>query len=186
MRFTHWIVPLSLVAMSGFAQDIRYDFAHDANFSKYKTFNWGQTSGSKQINQLTEQELIAAIEAELATKGLTKLEDGTPDLTLVLQVAVNQEKQFSSYSTDWGYGPGWGRGYYGGGMGSTTTTGQTSTIYIGSVALDMYDTAAKQLVWRGQASKTIDQKAKPDKVRKNIDKGVTKLLKNFPPPPPKK
>jgi len=59
-------------------------------------------------------------------------------------------------------------------------------LVVGSVALDMYDTAAKQLVWRGQASKTIDQKAKPDKVRKNIDKGVTKLLKNFPPPPPKK
>jgi hypothetical protein len=186
MRFTRLILPLSLLAIGGFAQDVRYDFAQGANFSKYKTFSWGQATANRQINQLTEQELTAAIEAELALKGLNKIEEGTADLLVVLQVAVTQEKQYTSFSTDMGYGPGWGRGWYGGGMGSTTTTGQTSTIQIGSFVLDMYDTAAKQLIWRGEASKTLNPKVKPDKMRKNIAKGVTKLLKNYPPPPPKK
>jgi len=40
----------------------------------------------------------------------------------------------------------------------------------------------KQLVWRGVASKQIDTKAKPDKREKNLDKGMAKLLKNYPPP----
>ena len=71
-------------------------------------------------------------------------------------------------------------------MGTTTTTGQTTTIHIGELALDMYDPNSKQLVWRGTASKTLDPKAKPDKRQKNLDKGVAKLLKNYPPPPPKK
>jgi hypothetical protein len=31
-------------------------------------------------------------------------------------------------------------------------------------------------------SKTIDQKAKPDKQQKNLTKAITKLLKNYPPP----
>jgi len=45
----------------------------------------------------------------------------------------------------------------------------------------MYDASNKQLVWRGIATKTIDQKAKPDKRQKNLTKGVAKLLKNYPP-----
>ncbi len=64
-------------------------------------------------------------------------------------------------------------------MTSTTTYGSTSTIYVGQLGLDMYDSAKKELVWRGIASKTIDPKAKPDKQQKNITKAVTKLLKEL-------
>ena len=63
-----------------------------------------------------------------------------------------------------------------------TTTGQTTTILVGQLAVDMYSTAAKSLVWRGTATKTIDQKAKPDKQQKNLAKAMTKLFKNYPPP----
>ena len=38
-------------------------------------------------------------------------------------------------------------------MKSTTTTGSTSTIYVGQLALDMYDSTHKDLIWRGVASK---------------------------------
>jgi len=61
------------------------------------------------------------------------------------------------------------------------TTGQTSTIYTGQLALDMYDSANKDLVWRGVASKSLDAKAKPDKQEKNLNKAIAKLLKNYPP-----
>jgi len=36
-------------------------------------------------------------------------------------------------------------------------------------------------VWRGAASKTIDENAKPEKQQKNLAKAVAKLLKNYPP-----
>jgi hypothetical protein len=61
----------------------------------------------------------------------------------------------------------------------TTTT--SSTIQIGTLDIDMYDQAAKQLVWRGTASKTIDPKAKPEKRQKNLAKAMKKLFKNYPP-----
>jgi hypothetical protein len=185
MRFTHLIVPLSLLAVSGFAQDVHYNFDRSADFRGYKTFKWVNVKDSAQLDQISEQQLKAALEAELAKKGLMKTEADQADLLIDYQFALNQEKEFSSYSTDFGYGPGWGRGWYGGGMGSTMTTGQTYTIHIGAVGLDMYDAARKQLVWRGEASKTLDPKAKPDKRQKNIQKAVTKLLKNYPPPAPK-
>jgi hypothetical protein len=62
------------------------------------------------------------------------------------------------------------------------TTGQTSTIHVGQLDLDMYEASKKDIVWRGTASKTIDPKAKPEKQEKNINKAVKKLLKNYPPP----
>ena len=124
-----------------------------------------------------------AIDAELSTKGLKKVDADPADLYIGYQAGIGQEKQFTSYSSDWGYGGGWYRGgWYGGGMGSSMTTGQTETIYVGQLALDMYDSANKDLVWRGLASKTINEKAKPDKQAKNLGKAVQKLLKNYPPP----
>jgi hypothetical protein len=63
----------------------------------------------------------------------------------------------------------------------STTTGQTSTIYTGQLALDMYDSVNKDLAWRGVASKTLDPKAKPEKREKNLKKAAAKLLKNYPP-----
>ncbi len=45
----------------------------------------------------------------------------------------------------------------------------------------MYDSAKRELVWRGVVSKAIDPKANPDKRRKNIEKSIAKLLKTYPP-----
>jgi len=70
----------------------------------------------------------------------------------------------------------------GGGMNSTTATGSTSTIGIGQLDLDMYESKQHDLVWRGTVSHTINPKAKPDKQEKQINKSVAKLLKNYPPP----
>ena len=174
---------LSLGVGSAFAQDVRYDFDKDKDFSKYKTYKWVPIKGADLPDDLTQKALTSAIDAELATKGLTKTDSDNADLYVGYQTAIGQEKEFTSYNTGWGYGPGWGGGWYGygGGMSSTTTYGSTSTVYVGQLDLSMYDPAAKQLVWRGTASKTLDPKAKPEKKQKNITKAVAKLLKKYPP-----
>jgi hypothetical protein len=164
------------------AQDVRYNFDKSVDFSKYKTYKWVLIKDAQKLDSLVEKQVMSALDAQLAAKGLTRTDADDADLYIGYQAAVNQEKQFTSYSSDWGYGPGWyGGGWYGGGMGSTTTTGQTSTIYVGQLALDMYDPKAHDIVWRSVASKTLDPKAKPDKQTKNLNKAVAKMLKNYPP-----
>jgi hypothetical protein len=172
---------LLLVSGSVVAQDVRYNFDKNAPFSNYKTYKWVEIKDSQKVNEIVTKQIKDTINAELRTKGLTEVTDKA-DLFMGYQTAIGQEKQFSSYSTGWGAGPGWyGRGWYGAG-GTMTTSGQTSTILIGALALDMYDSAKQNLVWRGMVSKTIDQKAKPEKQQKNLTKAVQKLLKNYPPP----
>ena len=134
-----------------------------------------------KVNELVDKQIKATVDAELAKKGLTRTDADTADLYLGYQAGIGQEKQYTMYNTGWGYGPGWyGGGWYGAGGGMTT--GQTSTIYVGQLALDFYTPASTSLVWRGAASKTIDEEAKPEKQQKNLTKAVAKLLKNFPPP----
>jgi hypothetical protein len=174
---------MAIVLMSAggaLGQDVRYNFDKNADFSKFKTYKWVAIKDANPVDDLTDKQIKEAIDAGLATKGLSKVDTDSADLLIGYQTGVGTEKQFTSYNTDWGYGPGWYRGgWYGpsGGM----TTGQTSTIYTGQLALDMYDSANKDLAWRGVASKTLDPKAKPEKRQKNLNKAVTKLLKKYPP-----
>ena len=179
MKTLGLIVPILFLTGSAFAQDVTYNFDNSADFSKYKTYRWEKHPQSADINQITLAQLAAAFDAELSRKGLVKTRNDNPDLVIVYQLAVTQEKEINTYSTGWGYGPGWG-GYYGGG-GSSSTTTSISTISVGSLDLDIYDAAKKQLIWRGIASKTLDVKAKPDKQERNISKAAEKLLKNYPP-----
>ena len=181
------LVLLTLGAIGVVAQDVRYDYDKDQDFSKYKTYKWVPIKGADQPDDLTAKQLTGAIDEVLAKKGLTKTDSDTADLYIGYQTAIGAEKQYTSYNTGWGYGPGWGGGWYGynGGMSTTTTYGSTSTVYVGQLDLSMYDSTQKELVWRGVATKTLDPKAKPDKKQKNITKAVEKLLKNFPPPPNK-
>lgn len=179
-------ITLSVVAIgSAWAQDVRYNFDKDKDFSNFKTYKWVVIKGATTFNNIVDQNIKRAVDAQLATKGLTKTDGEDADLLVGYQGAVSQEKQFNSYNSSWGYGPGWhGGGWYGyGGGGSGWTTGTTSTIYVGQVAVDMYDPATKDLVWRGVVSKTLDPNAKPDKQEKNLNKAMQKLFKNFPPKP---
>jgi hypothetical protein len=172
-----------LVAAFASAQDVSYNFDQKADFSKYKTFKWVEKKDAEQLDELTTKQVLAAIEKQLAVKGLTKTEGATADLFVAYDVAITKEKEATTWNTGYAMGPGWGGRYYGGygayggGMSSTTI----STIYIGALALDMYDPATKTLVWRGLASKQIDTKASPEKRTKNLDKGMAKLFKNYPP-----
>jgi len=165
------------------AQDIKYNFLPGTDFAKYKTYKWVRVPKAQYPNQILDEQIMQAIDAQLILKGLTKTESESPDLYVAYQAAVSQEQQWNSYTTDmggWGYGRWGGWGGFGGGMATTTTT--SSTINIGTINLDIYDVAAKNQVWRGSASKTLGSGKDPDKVNKNLNKAMAKLFKKYPPP----
>jgi hypothetical protein len=162
------------------AQDVRYNFKQGTNFSKYQTYKWVRIPNVQYPNQILDQQIMEAIDAQLALKGLRRTEDN-PDLYITYQAAVNQEKQWNSYSSG---GDMWGWGHWGGwgGMGTTTTT-TSSTINVGTLSLDLYDVATKEQIWRGDVSKTLGSGKDPNKVQKNLNKAMAKLFKKYPPPP---
>jgi Domain of unknown function (DUF4136) len=162
------LAALAIIAVAS-GQDVTTNFDQTADFTKFKTYKWVTIPGGMQVDDLLARQLTGAVDAELATKGLTKTDSDSADLYMGYQVATSEERQLNAYAS--------GGLRWGGGFGTATT----STLTIGSFSLDMYDRATKQIVWRGIASKTLDPKASAEKRQKNIQSGAAKLLKNFPP-----
>jgi uncharacterized protein DUF4136 len=162
------IVLLSYLSIA-LAQDVRYNSMPGTDFSKYHTYKWAEVPNGKHPSQILDQEIKQDIDNTLSTKGFTQATIGNPDLFVVYQIAVDQEKQWNAM--------GMGRGF-GGGMGQATS----STINNGTLVVDFYDAASKQQLWRGDATKTLDPSKNQEKNAKNLQKAINKLLKNFPPP----
>ena len=152
------------------AQDVKYNFDPAADFSKYKTYRWVDVPDARYPDQLTSNQIKQAIDSQLVLKGLTKTEDDKADLYVAYQIAVSEETQW--YASSYG-----GRYRTMGGMGTATS----STIKIGTLVFDMYDVAAKNQVWHGDATKTLDPSKDPQKNQERLKKIAAKLLKNYPP-----
>ena len=152
------------------AQDVRHNSMPGVDFSKYRTYKWVSIEGASHPNQIVDAEIKQSIDTQLTAKVLTKTDGEKADLYVGYQTAVDQERQWNGYGM--GGGPRWG-----GGMATATS----STISNGSLVVDMYDPATKQLVWTGTATKTLDPSSNQEKNQKNLDKAMAKLLKNYPP-----
>jgi len=164
-----------------YCQDVHYNYDRGTNFATYKTYQWVDIPGGVVTDQLIDRDIKRAVDGQLAEKGLTRVEKNA-DLYVGYQAVITEEKGVNL--TGMGGGPGWGGwGPWGGWPG--TVQGQTSTIPVGTLAVQLYDPARKQLIWRGDASKTIDLKKDPDKNYKTLQKAMAKLFKNYPPQPNK-
>jgi hypothetical protein len=158
------------------AQKTTYDFDKTANFAQYKTYAFQDGTSSGQ--PLIDNRILSAIEVQLAERGLQR-NDKSPDVIVVYHVAMDKQKDISSFSSGpmyGGYGYGWG-----GGWGATTTDVRVRDILIGTLAVDIVDVGKKQMVWRGLGTKEINTSAKPEKRDENITKAVAKIFKNYPP-----
>lgn len=153
------------------AQTVKYNAMPGTDFSKFKTYKWVTIEGRAYPDQIVDQQIKQAIDAQLVTKGLTKTDSDDADLYVGYQVSVSQEKEWNAYNTG---GASW---RWGGG----TATATSSTINVGTLGFDVYDRANKQLIWRGSATKTLNPPKEPEKRQKNLEKAVAKLLQDFPP-----
>jgi hypothetical protein len=160
------------------AQKTSYDYEKSADFGAYKTYAF--KDGTKVGQELIDNRILSAIEAELGAKGLTKSES-SPDLFVVYHTAFDKQKDISTYSSGYGggYGPyGWG---WGGGWAGGTTQTQVRDILVGTLVIDMADAHKQQVVWRGMGVKEVNTQANPEKRDKSINEAVKKILKNYPP-----
>ncbi len=180
MTFKKWLTVISallFMVVYAYGQDVHYNYDRGANFANYKTYQWVDIPGGAVSDQLIDQSIKRAIDEQLAQKGLTRVEKNA-DLYIGYQAVINLEKSMNLFGSSDSLG-GWGP--WGGGFHTGSVQGQTSTIPVGILLVDLYDPAKKQLVWRGDASKTIDLKKDPDKNYRNLQKAMAKLFKNYPP-----
>jgi uncharacterized protein DUF4136 len=176
MKFAHRTAIYALFSLTmlgaAFAQHVQTDFDHKANFSQYRTYSWQQI---QPADSLWDARIKNAVDAQLEAKGLTQVDSGG-DVSIVAIKATQTQRSLQTFYD--GFGGGWGwRRFGGGGFGEATTTEQDYKE--GTLVIDLFDAKTKQLIWRGSAEGTVSDKA--EKNEKNLDKGVAKMFKNFPP-----
>ncbi len=166
------IATLFFLTAASFAQQVKTDYDRSVNFDQYKTYTWEKVQTQ---DPLWVDRIKSAVDADLTTKGWTQAPSGGSISLVAIEATKNQQTLNTFYD---GFGGGWRWG----GFGDATTT--TDTYQVGTLVLDMFDTQTKKLVWRSSASDTLSDKT--DKNIKNLDKGVQKMLKHFPPGAPAK
>ena len=159
------------------AQKTSFDFDKTTDFSKLKTYTL--KDGTKVNDPLVHNRIVAAIEAEMVAKGLSK-NDAMPDVVVVYHIAFDKKQDITTFSSGYGgYGP-YGYGW-GGGWGTTDV--RVNEILVGTLVVDVAEAPKKAIVWRGMGVKEVDVQAKAEKRDKNIASAVKKILKDFPPKP---
>jgi hypothetical protein len=161
-----------LLASNSSAQQVKTDYDRSANFAQYKTYSWEQI---KTQDPLFVDRIKSSVNAALAAKGWTQVDSGGDVSIVAIEITRNQQTLNTFYD---GFGGGWGwRRFGGGGFGEATTT--TETYKVGTLVVDLFDTKTKKLLWRGTSSDTLSNNS--DNNIKNLNKGVEKMFKKFPP-----
>ncbi|HWC65328.1 MAG TPA: DUF4136 domain-containing protein [Thermoanaerobaculia bacterium] len=159
----------AIVLLSGACASVTTsaDYDRSTDFSRYRTWAWIE-NGEPVGNAIVQKRLTAAIEEQLAAKGLTKSD--RPDLLVSMHARLTRRATFETRS--WGYGPGrWQTG--------VRTTPEE--IPVGTLVVDLVDAGAKQLVWRGTARRVLDLMASPEEKEKTTRETVARMFAGYPP-----
>ena len=140
------------------------------DFSQYHTYRWVESEGQHHPDPTVDAQLKQSIDSQLAAKGLTKA-DGTADLNVNYWTAVSRTETWEIYE-DWTQTAL---------MDLRVPQRKKIIIDAGTLVIDMYDTAAKSLVWTGRATKILDPDTSREDRQKNLDNAARKLLADFPP-----
>jgi len=168
------VAALTLAACAS-TPTVHTDSDPSVNFAKFRTYTWAiRPQGG---SPLVQQRIVDGIDARLAARGWTQAPDG--QVTVAAHIITSQRQTLDTFYTGSGMG-GWGwRGGWGGGMGMGTAQTTVRTYDVGTLVVDMFDTASKQAIWRGTASGTVP--SSPDRVDAAVTAGLDKMFAGFPP-----
>jgi hypothetical protein len=90
-----------LLAINVMGQKVTTDSAPNVDFSKYKTYSWGE--GTPANDPLTAQRIVAGIDTQLVAKGYSKVESGG-DLLVMYHVATTNRNLLTGITLGAGAG----------------------------------------------------------------------------------
>jgi hypothetical protein len=167
---------LCALSFSAQAQKPHIQWNSQYAFDEVQTFAWQATDSSLQERNPFMHSLIKnTLEAELATSGLTQV-DANPDVFVNYHASTSTDVQLRSDSYGYGFGAyGTGAwGYYGmGPVGPVSTTTRVVEIERGTLVVDIWDAATRELIWRGEVTDTLPDN--PQKAEKLVVRAIGKM-----------
>ncbi len=171
---------LLLLFLAGCASvTIKHDFDPEYDFGTFKTYRWASAAELNPDDELARNPLVyrrvqAAVDKAFAAKGIKKIDSGKPDFVVVAHAGVEEKMQVhrsGRYYHGW-YDPFWGP--YG---------GRTHVSYYqeGTLVIDIVSWEKKELAWRGMGTGILKEYRDSQKMQKDLNEVVAKILATFPP-----
>lgn len=176
------LLPAALAACTSVRPEIRSDYDHDADFSRFRTFGWAHPFGTDGAGYetFTTERLRAAVREQMDLRGYTFTEEH-PDLLVNLHIHParrSTREVFVHHPLDpWGYyayrfyepWPGWG-------FGSEEVVSRYTP---GTLSVDLVDRAKNRLVWEGVATGDIASGDRDNRAGR-IDRTVAAIFERYP------
>ncbi len=161
-----WISAWFALAMTttvASAQKVTTDSDRSAPFACYKTYAW--TAGTPAPSAFDEQRIHQTVEAELATKKMTRA-DRDPNLYVATHLLAYEQREIIADR----FGPsGFGR----------FSTASVASYRPGTLIVDLYDAITRKMVWRGTATATASDT--PSKNARKINNALATMFQQYPP-----
>ena len=182
------VAALFSIASSAPEAKIKYETQHDktVNFAALKTWAWHPSgkgevklaltaqSDPERIKKIADPIIVAAVEKEMAARGMTKVEEkGDLLVTYWLLGTIGESSQkmgdFMGAVPEWGLPPFQG------------ATQSMRAFPVGTLLIDMFAANGKDIAWRGAARAEVDLEKKPAERKARIEGAIHELLLKFPP-----
>ncbi len=158
---------------------VNRDYDEAVDFAALRTYAWQhaeqpQTGDARIDNDLIDERVRAAVDAELAAKGFARVEAAEADFQVAYFIDFKQRIGGSSVSF------GVGAGNYGrySGVGYNTAI---SDYEEGRLTIDIVDPHSGKNIWRGVGRRTTYEGGTPKKTTRIVNGAVARILKKFPP-----
>lgn len=160
---------------------VSQDFDRAHIFSHQKTYNWSnelqlQQDGLQNKDELLAKRFTSSINNQLALQGFTL--SPNPSYLVSYNYTISTKLESDPVTTGFSYGHGrYGR-YGGVGINSGNYIRQYD---LGTLHINIYNAATRNLLWRGTGTREMHVHATPDEISKRVYELVSAVLKQFPP-----
>lgn len=168
-----WLVLLALfVTFPAGAKDRGTKFDREADFSKYKLYDWEaenrrQPEGTPlALGGAADTEIRDAIDQRLRAQGFEAAIDEPADFLVAYDGTLEPVTDIEGQRRDLGTGVAW------------VIEGSISSYNRGTLVITIKDRETGNVVWTGWTTETIKD---PNNPGKQINRAVKKLLRQFPP-----
>jgi hypothetical protein len=180
----HTVFAMGLILAAGCAgRQVSTDYSPATKFSQFRTFALVMPPDTA-AEQLLDQRVRSAVQAQLDAKGLALADRGNADLYVGYGVVDKTHSTIYNYDNGWGWGGGrWGWRYHRWGFAwPTYGQSQIQTYTDGTVVVNLVDAKTKQVVWSGEVDDVLSLPvADPLRATQQIDAAVAKMFAKFPP-----
>ena len=162
---------------------VSQDYPANTDYAALKTYAWQseeqeKTGDLRLDNPLRDKRIRQAIDTFLTEKGYWRVTGIQPDFLIAYH-----QKIYSRIDADnSGSGFVFGMGSFGRQGGIGMSVGNRTTEYDESMmVITIIDSSSNDVIWRGTGTRRFAQHAEPEKITKQINENVTKILMQFPP-----